>query len=176
MMTTILGQSTKDYGHMHGRPASGGFAALFASPTLVCLLRLFLARLDADFYQRELAGLTGSRLVQVQHDLLRLEGAGLVARRRHGNRVYYRVCSSHPAFADLQAVFAKTVGIAEVLRGPLLPLRDRIDLAFVHGSVGGGRELAASDIDVLIVSGHDPRVLATVLAEAGEQLGLSLIH
>jgi len=156
---------------MHGAPAGGGFAALFASPTLVCLLRLFLARPDTDFYERELAGLTGSRLVQVQRDLLRLEGAGLVAPRRHGNRVYYRVCSDHPAFADLQTLFAKTVGIAEVLRVPLLPLRDRIDLAFVYGSVAGGRELAASDADVLIVSGHDPRVLATVLAEAGEQLG-----
>src|SRR5665647_3124215 len=55
MMTTILGQSTKDYGHMHGAPAGGGFAALFASPTLVCLLRLFLARPDSDFHQRELA-------------------------------------------------------------------------------------------------------------------------
>ena len=109
--------------------------------------------------------------MQVQRDLRRLEGAGLVARRRHGNRVYYRVCSRHTAFADLQAVFAKTVGIAEVLRGPLLPLHDRIDLAFVYGSVAGGRELAAGDVDVLIVSGHDPRVLATALAEAGEQLG-----
>jgi predicted nucleotidyltransferase len=149
----------------------GGFAALFASPTLVSLLRLFLVRPDTDFYQRELAGLTGSRLVQVQRDLLRLEGAGLVARRRHGNRVYYRTCCDHPAFADLQAVFAKTVGIAEVLRGLLMPLGGRIDLAFVYGSVASGRESAASDIDVLIVSGHDPRVLVTVLAEAGEQLG-----
>jgi len=156
---------------MDGMSAGGGFAALFASPTLVSLLRLFLARTDTDFYQRELAGLTRSRLVQVQRDLRRLEGAGLVARRRHGNRVYYRACSDHPAFAELQAVFAKTVGIAEVLRGPLRPLRDMIDLAFVYGSVAGSRELATSDIDVLIVSGHDPRVLATVLAEAGEQLG-----
>src|SRR5665647_1100155 len=55
LMTTILGQSTKEYGHMHGAPAGGGFAALFASPTLVCLLRLFLARPDSDFHQRELA-------------------------------------------------------------------------------------------------------------------------
>jgi len=156
---------------VYGAPAGGGFAALFASPTLVCLLRLFLARPDSDFHQRELAGLTASRLVQVQRDLLRLEGAGLVARRRHGNRVYYRICSDHPAFADLQAVFAKTVGITEVLRVPLLPLRDHIDLAFVYGSVAGGRQLAAGDVDVRIVSGHDPRVLATVLAEAGEQLG-----
>ena len=156
---------------MEGTRADGGFAALFASPTLVSLLRLFLTRPDSDFYQRELAGLSGSRLVQVQREVLRLEDAGLVARRRHGNRVYYRACSDHPAFADLQAVFAKTVGIAEGLRGALLPLRDQIDLAFVYGSVAGGREQAASDIDVLVVSGHDPRELATILAEAGEQTG-----
>jgi predicted nucleotidyltransferase len=152
-------------------PSGAGFAALFASPTLVSLLRLFLTQPDTDFYQRELAGLTGWRLVQVQRDLLRLEGAGLVARRRHGNRVYYRVCSDHPAFADLQAVFAKTIGVAEVLRRSLMPFYDQIDLAFVYGSVALGRELAGSDIDVLVVSTHDPRELATVLAEAGDQLG-----
>lgn len=156
---------------MPDSPAVGGFAALFASPTLVSLLRQFLTRPDTDFYQRELAGLTGSRLVQVQRDLLRLEGAGLVARRRHGNRVYYRACGGHPAFADLQAVFARTVGVAEVLRRPLLTLSEQIDLAFVYGSVAAGHEPASSDIDVLVVSGHDPRELATVLAEAGEQLG-----
>jgi predicted nucleotidyltransferase len=156
---------------MSSSPAVGGFAALFASPTLVSLLRQFLTRPDTDFYQRELAGLTDSRLAQVQRDLLRLEGAGLVARRRHGNRVYYRACSGHPAFADLQAVFAKTIGVAEVLRRPLLALGEQIDVAFVYGSVAAGHELATSDIDVLVVSGHDPRELATVLAEAGEQLG-----
>lgn len=83
----------------------------------------------------------------------------------------YRARSGHPAFADLQAVFAKTVGVAEVLRRPLLALREQIDLAFVYGSVAAGHELASSDIDVLVVSGHDPRELATVLADAGEQLG-----
>ena len=41
---------------MDGMPAGGGFAALFASPTLVWLLRSFLARPDTDFYQLELAG------------------------------------------------------------------------------------------------------------------------
>ena len=62
-------------------------------------------------------------------------------------------------------------GSPAVLRRPLLALREQIDLAFVYGSVAAGHELASSDIDVLVVSGHDPRELATVLAEAGEQLG-----
>jgi predicted nucleotidyltransferase len=85
--------------------------------------------------------------------------------------VYYRSCIDHPAFPDLQAVFAKTVGVAEVLGRPLLPLRDEIELAFVYASVAAGLELASSDVDVLVVPEHDPRELATVLAEAGEQLG-----
>jgi predicted nucleotidyltransferase len=71
----------------------------------------------------------------------------------------------------MQAVFAKTIGIAEVLRRPLLPLRDQIVLAFVYGSVAAGCELVGSDIDAFVVSAHDPRALATALAEAGELLG-----
>jgi predicted nucleotidyltransferase len=53
----------------------------------------------------------------------------------------------------------------------LLPFHDQIDLAFVYGSVAVGHELAGSDIDVLVVSALAPRELATVVAEAGEQLG-----
>lgn len=150
---------------------SGGFAAIFASPTLVELLRVFLLRPADGFYQRELAGLTGSRLAQVQRDLLRLEGAGLVERRRHGNRVYYRAATGHPAFADLQSMIVKTVGVADLLHDALRPTPEQIDLAFVYGSVAEGRELAASDIDVFVVSRHDPREVTTRLTEAGERLG-----
>jgi len=51
--TSSLGQSTKVHGHMDGAPSDGGFAAPFAAPTLVGLPRLFLARPDTHFYQRE---------------------------------------------------------------------------------------------------------------------------
>lgn len=147
------------------------FAEIFASPTLVDVLGIFLTHSERDYYQRELVALSGSRLSQVQRDLRRLERAGLVSASRRGNRVYYRGASGHPAFADLQRVFVKTVAVADVLREALEPLRGVIDVAFIHGSMAGGSELAASDIDVFIV-GHAPvRSVVASLSDAEERLG-----
>lgn len=71
---------------------------------------------------------------------------------------------------DLARLSDGIVRIAHPLRIVLFGSFARQGTDAAH-DIAGGRELAASDADVLIVSGHDPRVLATVLAEAGEQLG-----
>jgi predicted nucleotidyltransferase len=147
------------------------FAAIFASPTLVDVLGIFLAHPERDYYQRELVALSGSRLSQVQRDLRRLERAGLVSASRRGNRVYYRVASGHPAFADLQRVFVKTVAVTDVLREAVEPLRGDIDVAFIYGSVAGGTELAASDIDVFVVGDAPVRSVVAGLSDAEERLG-----
>lgn len=147
------------------------FAAIFASPTLVDVLGVFLTHPERDYYQRELVTLSGSRLSQVQRDLRRLERAGLVSASRRGNRVYYRAASGHPAFADLQRVFVKTVAVADVLREALEPLRGDIDVAFMYGSMAGGSELAASDVDVLIVGDAPVRSVVASLSDAEERLG-----
>jgi hypothetical protein len=50
-------------------------------------------------------------------------GGGLAApfaKRRHGNCLCHRACSVSPAFAELQAVFARTGSSAEAPRGPLM--------------------------------------------------------
>ena len=147
------------------------FAAIFASPTLVDVLCIFLTHPERDYYQRELVALSGSRLSQVQRDLRRLERAGLVSASRRGNRVYYRVASGHPAFADLQRVFVKTVAVADVLRGALEPLRGDVDVAFIYGSMAGGSELAASDVDVFVVGDAPVRSVVASLSDAEERLG-----
>ena len=91
---------------MSDPPAGGGFAGRFATPTLVSLLGLSPTRRDGDFYQPELAGLTGSRLVPVQRDLRRLESAGLVARRRHDPRQIATL------LAEAGAQFGREVNVA----------------------------------------------------------------
>ena len=86
-----------------------GVSALFASATLLPLLRAFVREPGRDFYQRELQRLTSAHLRQVQRDLVRLESAGLVTRAAHGNRIYYRAVCAHPSFAALQGL----AGVAE---------------------------------------------------------------
>ncbi len=86
-----------------------GVSALFASATLLPLLRAFLSEPGRDFYQRELQRLTSAHLRQVQRDLVRLESAGLVTRKADGNRTYYRAVAEHPSLSALQGL----VGAAE---------------------------------------------------------------
>ena len=122
--------------------SQNGLAALFASATLGDLLRLFMLDPQREFYQRELQRLTGAHLRQLQRDLLRLRQAGLVTRRAHGNRTYYRAVVEHPAFADLRAAVMKTLGLGDVLREALKPLGDAVSVAFVYGSFARGDDVA----------------------------------
>ncbi len=162
LTTTILGQSTKEYGHIDAALAGGVSPPCSPRPRFLSAATVSRAP-DTDFYQRELAGLTGSRLVQVQRDLLRLAGA--VCRATPTRHLSLPHLLRSPGVRRPAAVVA-TVGIAEGLRVPPLPLRLRVDLLSCM-VCGRRRESAASDVDVLIVSVHDPRVLVTVLAEAG---------
>jgi len=152
--------------------SQSGISALFASATLGDLLRLFMLEPEREYYQRELQRLTGAHLRQLQRDLERLQRSGLVVRRVHGNRTYYRVVPAHPAFADLRAAIMKTEGLGDELRGALAGLGAA--LAFVYGSLARGDDVVGSDVDVLIVGSASRREVATALADAARSSGREL--
>jgi len=127
---------------------------------------------EREYYQRELQRLTGAHLRQLQRDLERLQRSGLVVRRVHGNRTYYRVVPAHPAFADLRAAIMKTIGLGDELRGALAGLG--AVLAFVYGSLARGDDVVGSDVDVLIVGSASRREVATALADAARSSGREL--
>ena len=69
----------------------------------------------------------------------------------------------------------KTVGIVEPLRAALARVADRINLAFVFGSVAKGNEQGASDLDLLVVT--DALAYAdiyTALESAEQTLGRTI--
>jgi predicted nucleotidyltransferase len=148
-----------------------GWSALFASRTLVAVMRVFLLRPDDQHYQRELADATGSRLYLVQRELARLERAGLVVKGRRGNRVHYQANRRHPTFEDLKRAFLKTVALGDALRSALTPLADRVRLAFIYGSSARGEETAGSDIDLFLVGRVSSREAARVLGPVKRDLG-----
>jgi len=154
--------------------SQNGISALFASATLGELLYLFMLEPEREYYQRELQQLTGAHLRQVQRDLERLQQSGLVARRVHGNRTYYRAVPAHPAFFDLSAAIKKTMGLGDELRDALAGLRDAVTLAFIYGSFARGDDVVGSDVDVLIVGSASRRQVATALAGAARSVGREL--
>jgi predicted nucleotidyltransferase len=87
----------------------------------------------------------------IHRELDKLTAAGLLTVTRIGNQKHYQANPASPIFEELRAIARKTFGLAELLRAALSPLADRLDVAFVYGSVAAGTDTANSDIDLLLV-------------------------
>jgi predicted nucleotidyltransferase len=107
---------------------------------------------ERSFYRNELLQLTRSGKGAMQRELERLEKSGLVTVRAQGNQRHYQANSAAPIFEELHGIVVKTFGVADVLRQYLAPLAERIQAAFIYGSIAKRAETAASDVDLLVVS------------------------
>ena len=88
----------------------------------------------------------------VQRELKRLVDSGLVTVSRVGTQKHYQANHASPVFDELRSLVNKTVALHEPIRDALEPLRDRIILAALYGSVAKRKDTASSDIDLLVVS------------------------
>lgn len=152
-------------------PIPSSLFRLFPNPAVLDILALLLLHPERQFYQREIAQLTRCTVLQAQRALKRIDDAGLVEKRRAGNRVYYRAQRDHPVFEDLKRVVIKSVALGDQLRATLRPLGDRIRLSFVYGSVAAGTEHGTSDVDLLCVGDLTSREAAKVFGPLGRELG-----
>lgn len=141
------------------------------NPTTRDVLGATILRPTKEWYLSDLAFHLGVRPSTLQRTLLKLTRAGVLLRRKDGNRVYYRADPSCPVFAELAAIMTKTSGIAEPLRDALNPYARRIILAFVHGSVAESRERSESDVDLIVVGDVAGSELAIALHPLQEKLG-----
>jgi len=130
---------------------SAAAAALF-TPVQQRVLGLLFGQPERRFQSAELIRLAGSGTGAVHRQLQRLAEAGLVAVTRDGNQKYYEAQKESPVFPEIHGLIVKTVGVVDPLRSALGAIADRIDLAFVFGSVAKGTERAGSDIDLLVVT------------------------
>jgi predicted nucleotidyltransferase len=145
-----LPDSTKQKSGRVGSPS--GLAGALFSMTQQRMLGLLFGQPSRRFFGNELIDLTGSGSGAVQRELRRLTDSGLVTATKEGSRRYFQANPSAPLFAELHSIVLKTVGAAEPLGAALAPLASRIELALVYGSVAKGLEVAASDLDLLVVS------------------------
>jgi predicted nucleotidyltransferase len=136
-------------GSMQGPSSLAG--ALF-SKTQQRVLGVLFGRPDQSFFANEIVRLAGGGFGAVHRELAALEAAGLVTATRIGNQKHYQANRQAPIFEELRGIVAKTVGVADVLREALTPLKPRIRAAFVYGSVAKGTDSAASDIDLMVIA------------------------
>jgi len=132
-------------------PPSGLAEALF-TPVQQRVLGLLFGQPNRRFQSGELIRLAASGTGAVHRILTRLARAGLVTVERVGNQKHYQANQDSPVYAELHGLIVKTSGLLAPLRAALEPLTDRIEAAFVYGSVAKGTDQAKSDIDLLVIS------------------------
>ncbi|MBC5767372.1 nucleotidyltransferase domain-containing protein [Ramlibacter albus] len=135
------------------------------------VLGLLLLRPELALHGREIARRTGLPAGTITRELTKLADAGLLNRERRGNQQVYSANTGSSIHSELASILRKTSGLTEVLQDALLPILDRLQLAFVFGSVAQGRETAGSDVDVMIVGDIDFRSVVAALHPAEEVIG-----
>jgi len=125
---------------------------------------------DRWWYLSDLAKHLGVRPSSLQRELAALTNAEILCRRRDGNRVYFQANPDCPFLPELQGLLVKTAGMVDVLRETMAPWAKRIDWAFIYGSVARAEELAASDVDLMIIGKVGLADLAPALRRAEKRL------
>lgn len=143
--------------------------SLIPSQTRVKLLTLFLLNPGREYYQREVARMTGENINAVRRELSNLETFGLLLMIRRGNQLYYTVNRTFFLFEELQKIILKTEGVAALLREHLDRL-GTIECMFIYGSSATGKAGATSDIDLFIVGDVDEGQLIPLIQETEKQL------
>lgn len=134
------------------------------------LLATLLLRPDEEFHVRELGRMTGLSPGSIHRELKAMAAAGLLRQKRVGNQVLYQADPTCPIYEELASIFRKTAGLADLLRDALSELRDKIDSAFVFGSMASGKQTSFSDVDVMVLGDVQLIDVVTALAPVGEML------
>ncbi len=116
------------------------------------VLAVLFANPERSFYTNEILRLVGSGTVAVQRELKRMTEAGLLSVTQIGNQKHYQANRDAPVFEELRGIVIKTFGVADQIRMALLPLVNKVYVAFIYGSVAKGTDHAKSDIDLMLIS------------------------
>jgi len=135
------------------------------------LLATLLLRPDERFHVRELGRMTGFSPGSIHRELRIMAESGLLLRERVGSQVFYQANRVCPIYADLAAIFRKTIGLAHILKDALHSASDKIDFAFVFGSMASGDQTSLSDLDVMVLSDLALLDVVKALSPLQQELG-----
>lgn len=140
------------------------------SPYRRQVLAVLFLRPDEQLHVRELGRMTGVSAGSLHRELKAMAESGLLLREKVGNQVFYRANTGCSIYEELAAIFRKTMGLKSLLEDALSGLYDKIQVAFVFGSMASGRQTAGSDLDICVLGEVSLREVVKALAPVRETL------
>jgi len=138
------------------------------------VLGLLLLHPERSYYLREVARITATVPGTLKREMDKLLEVGLLTVQKVGNQNHYQANRDCPIYEDLANVLRKTSGLSDVLTAALIPISEKLQSAFVFGSVASGKVNAKSDIDLLLIGEVGYSEVVPLLHPLQEQLGREL--
>jgi predicted nucleotidyltransferase len=139
--------------------------------TKQAVLALLYGHADSSFYTKQVLDAVKMGRGAVQRELQNLTETGIITREVQGRQVYYKANTKCPIFNELKSIVRKTFGIADVIRQSLEAEADKIQIAFIFGSVARITDDKKSDVDVMVVGAISFGEVISLLTSAEEKLG-----
>jgi uncharacterized protein len=138
--------------------------------TRQAVLALLYGRADSSFYTKQILDAVKIGRGTVQRELKNLTDTGIIIREVQGRQVYYRANARCPIFDELKSIVRKTFGVADVIRQSLATNADKIQVAFIFGSVAKSTDDRRSDIDLMVVGKISFGDVVSLLTPAEQKL------
>lgn len=136
--------------------------SLKSKETKAVLQYLFLHE-DAELYVNEMARKFSLDDGNLSRKLKQLAQEGILKCRESANSCYYSLNRKYPLLKEYKGIVLKTIGFEQKLREALSGVKG-IEQAFIFGSYAKGSMDTASDIDLLVVGGHNTLALQRAIA------------
>lgn len=114
------------------------------------LFRWLFGQPERSFFLNELLRLSGLSSASLQQELKRLSESGVLQSKRVGNLRVFKANPASPLYPELVSLTRKTCGVPALLMQGLEPLRSKLSLALVYGSVAKKEDTSTSDVDVML--------------------------
>lgn len=135
------------------------------------ILSALILHPDRHYGTNELIAIAGPGVGAGRNVIQALEKSGIVLRSSRGNQVVYSINTRNPIYGELRAICLKTFGMKEVVADVLRSFGDRIEMAFLFGSIVKGTDRPDSDVDLMVVGDVDIFEMGEATQKLEEILG-----
>jgi predicted nucleotidyltransferase len=135
------------------------------------ILSLMLLHPDDRFYLRDISRKINVSQGTLHRDLKPLVWDGILLSESRVNQSYYSVNKNCPIYNELRGIIIKTFGVVNILEKSIELYRDKINFAFIYGSLAKGDDTGNSDIDLFVVGDIDYSGLSDSILSRENELG-----
>ncbi|TXH01835.1 MAG: hypothetical protein E6R09_05915 [Rhodocyclaceae bacterium] len=133
------------------------------------VLGVLFANPAQQLHLREIARRAGLSAPTVLKEINSLVSAGIVTDTKLINVRLFQANPDCPLFDDLRSIAVKTFGLADRIRKAIEGI-DGVQVAFIFGSVARHEDVAASDVDVLVIGVCSYNEVVLAMHAVGKEL------